>query len=490
MDLKRQAVTSTAWYAGTRLVTQVITWSVTLVLARLLMPADYGLFAMALAVIAFLELFQEFGLGVAIIQRQNMSREQLNAIFWTVTGSSAILAAVAIAGAGVAARFYHEPRLEPIVRVLGLTFLLNALGLVPFNLLTKEIDFRRRSLAEGVAAVSAAAVSLALAAGGKGVWALVVGNLTRTLIFNVGAAFACRWWPGLRSSFQEMGEIFKFGLRVAGTGAVNSLSTAVNTSIVGRQLGGADLGLYTMADSLGRSNPLHKISTSVVTQLALAVFSKLQRDDAELRRYFLKISRYLALMSLPLQIGMALTAHDLVEILLSAKWLPIVPVLQAFCVGGILSIMPLPSFPLLTARGQVTPVFRYTVGFAIVMAVVTYAGCLFGLQGVAVAWLIAFPLLRLIPLQLSLREAGIRAAEYLKTIAAPVQATLVMAALVAFVVHVAMAGQVPGVRLAVSVATGAVAYLGTLLLIDRSLGAELREILRLLRPGAGRGEPA
>ncbi|HEY7728110.1 MAG TPA: oligosaccharide flippase family protein, partial [Candidatus Eisenbacteria bacterium] len=111
MDLKQRAVTSTAWYAGTRLATQVITWVVTVIVARLLSPSDYGLFAMALAVIAFLELFQEFGLGVAIIQRPNLTREQLNTVFWTVTASSSLLAGIAYVAAGFAAHFYHEPRL-------------------------------------------------------------------------------------------------------------------------------------------------------------------------------------------------------------------------------------------------------------------------------------------------------------------------------------------------------------------------------------------
>lgn len=488
MDLKQRAVSSTAWYAGTRVVTQAITWGVTLIVARLLNPSDYGLFAMALAVIAFLELFQEFGLGVAIIQKPDLTREQLNTVFWTVTASSTLLAGIAALSAGAAAHFYHEPRLVPIIRVLGLTFLVNALGMVPFNLLTKEINFRQRSLAEGLGAVSAAAVSLTLAASGGGVWALVVGNLTRVLVFNVGTVIACRWFPGLRTSFKGVKDLFTFGLRVAGASALNTLSRAVNTSIIARLLGGADLGFFTMADALGRSNPLHKISTAVITQLSLPVFSKLQREDEELRYYFLKISKYLALMALPLQLGMALTAPDLVDVLLSSKWHALVPVLQAFAVGGVLSILPLPSFPLLTARGEVDFVLRYTMAFAGVMAVVTWAGAQFGLHGVAISWLIAFPLLRLIPLGASLKQVGITARQYLATIADPIKAVVIMCAAVAVVVHVLMPGSVPWLRLLVAVATGAASYIIVLLTTDRSLGAELREILRALRPKRGEGE--
>ena len=482
-DLKQRAITSTAWYAGTRLATQIISWGVTLIVARLLSPSDYGLFAMALAVIAFLELFQEFGLGVAIIQKPDLSREQLNAVFWISTGSSALLAGIAYAASGFAARFYHEPRLATIIPILGLTFLINALGMIPFNLLTKDINFRLRSLAEGAAAVGAAGVSLALAATGGGVWALVMGNLVRCLVLNAGSIIACRWFPGFRASFAGVGEVLRFGLRVAGTGALNTLSNAVNTSIIARILGGANLGYYTMAESLGRGNPLHKISTSVITQLALPIFSKLQREEEELRYYLLKVSKYLALMAFPLQIGMALTASDLVDVLLSAKWHPIVPVLQAFAVGGVLWILPLPSFPLLTARGKVEYVFRYTIAFVLVMAAVTWAGSQFGLQGVAISWLVAFPLLRCIPLGASLTETGIPVRQYLATIVDPLKAVLVMIVTVLIVVHVLMPHSVPWHRLLVAAATGAVTYIAAVVLMDRSLLAELREIGRALQPG-------
>lgn len=484
MDLKHRAVTSTAWYAGTRLATQLTTWLITLFVARLLNPSDYGLFAMALAVIAFLELFQEFGLGVAIIQKQNLTREQLNTVFWTSTAASTLLAGIAYTSAGLAASFYHEPRLVSIIRLLGLTFLINALGMVPFNLLTKEINFRQRSLAEGIAAVSSAGISLVLAALGRGVWALVVGNLTRVVVVNMGALLACRWLPGLRISLLEMKELLAFGLRVAGTSAVNTLSQAVNTSIIGRFLGGADLGFYTMADTLGRSNPLHKISTAVVTQLSLPIFSKVQRDDAELRYYFLKISRYVTLMALPLQLGVALTASDLVDVLLSTKWRPIVPILQAFSIGGILSILPLPAFPLLTARGRVALVFRYTVTFACVMALVTWGGTLFGLRGVALSWLIAFPLLRLIPLRMSLQEAAIAPREYIATIVDSVKAAGIMTAAVAAVIYVLLPHAATWLRLAAAIAIGTITYIAPLFILNRSLRDELREIVRALVPAS------
>ena len=126
---------------------------------------------------------------------------------------------------------------------------------------------------------------------------------------------------------------------------IHVLSGTVQTGILARTLGAGDLGIYSMAGSLGKRNPLHKVSTSVLNQLSLPVFSKLQHDDAYLRRHFLKLSKYLAAIAIPLQLGMALVAQDMVLLLLTSKWLAIVPFVRIFAVGGILDIMPLPSSP-------------------------------------------------------------------------------------------------------------------------------------------------
>jgi len=485
-DLKRKAVQSTAWLASNRLVTQIISWGVTLVLARLLAPDDYGLFAMAVAVITFLELFQEFGVGAAIVQRQNLTQHQLSTVFWTTLGASSLIAGAAALGAPVAARFYHEPRLLPIIQALSVTFLVNSLGTVPFNLLTKAIDFRRRFIAEALAVVVSSGLALFVAWRGFGVWALVAGTLGRAVTLNVAALLLSRWLPRFEFAWNETKDLLRFGLRVAGGTAAQTLSNVANTAILGRLLGRQDLGYYSVADALGRSNPLHRLSTSIVTQLSLPIFSKLQDREDELRRYYIRINRYLAVIALPLQVGVAIVAVDLVTVFLSEKWLPVAPVLRLFSLGGIMSILPLASFPLLTARGQVTFAFRYQVVFAIIMVVVSYVGGRFGLLAVAGSWAVVYPLLRVIPLVRGLREVNLSLMDYLRSISAPLLAAAIMAAVLLVALRLPWMPDGSGARLTVCVAIGALSYLSALFLADRGLAFELREILQELRarPGA------
>ena len=482
MTLRNRMIKSAAWYATTRVWMGVLQWGVGILLARLLMPKDYGLFAMALSVVAVLELLQSFGLGVAIVQRQDLKRRHHNAIFWTMLALSVGIALVAIVAATVAAHVYSEPRLIWMVRLLALSFIFDSFGMVPYNLLTKEIEFRGRSLAEAGAVVVSSLVALAMGYLGFAFWALVVAHLVRSFVRSIGMALACRWWPGFEVSFEKMREIVAFGLRITGSHVIHVLSGTVQTGILARSLGAGDLGIYSMAGSLGKRNPLHKVSTSVLNQLSLPVFSKLQHDDAYLRRHFLKLSKYLAAIAIPLQLGMALVAQDMVLLLLTVKWLAIVPFVQIFSVGGILDIMPLPSTPLLTARGKSKMLVRLAMFHASVMTLAYFVGSHWGLRGVAIAWFGSFTVVRAVLLWLSLREIKVPVGEYLGTIASPVVAALGMTAVVLLVQPF-----VPGLsgsieRLALSVGAGAVAYGTLLLLFDRSFGRELRGILLEMLP--------
>lgn len=478
MDLKARVIQSTAWFAVTRMWMQTASWAVTLVLARILTPADYGLFAMAQSVTTLLELLQELGLGTAIIQRQNLTKPQINAIFWIVAGVSLVLTVLSFFIAPVAAWYYEEPRLVWMVRMLGVTFLLNSLGTVPYSLLTKEIDFRRRSLAEAFGVIVSIGASLALAYLSYGVWALVLGQLVRVAVRNVALLLFCGWIPTLNVSFLGVGEAMKFGLRVAGASIAKTSSTLASTLIIGRALGGNSLGLYSMADSLGTSNPIHKFSTSVINQLSLPVFSKLQEDEVELRKYFLKISKYLAMLALPMQVGMTLVAPDLVPVLLSEQWLPIVGLVQAFSLGGIFFILPLPSAPLLTARGKAQKVLRISVVTAGIIIAAYAVGVQFGLLGVAVAWLIAFPVMRLWLLVESLKEIGLSFVTYVKNILCLIAATLTMAVVVLSLRVVFSQLDGPVGRLVLEVSTAVLVYVSVLHITDRGLSTEVRSLVQ------------
>jgi teichuronic acid exporter len=480
LDLKSKAIKGTAWFISVRLVTKSLSWGVTIILVRLLTPEDYGVFAIAGAAIASLELFREFGLGVAIVQRQDVSPRQLNGFFWIMMSSSMLLALIGFLGAGLAAWFWGEPRLAGIVQLLSATFLLNAVGTVPYSILTKEIEFRRRSMVDAGGAIAAALISVTLAWLGWGVWALAAGQLAGSAVRNAATLLATGWRPGFDASFAGMAEILRFSANVTGTSAVKTVSDVVSTAMIGRLLGGYSVGLYSMADSLGRENPLQQLWTSAVNQLSLPLFSKVQREEASLRGYFLKMTKYIAVISVPANVGLALVASDLVPVVFSAKWVGMIGLAQVLSIGSICTVLSLPSTALLTARGKARIVFRiYCIGAA-AMAVGLLVGTPFGLAGVAGAWLFAFPPTRLCLLWLSLREAGVRGTDYLRTIGPSLLATLTMTLVIWVLQDLMPGGDGSLERLLITVLGGVITYIPLLLAFDRGFSGEVRGMMQTL----------
>jgi O-antigen/teichoic acid export membrane protein len=474
------AVKSAAWYGATRLWGQAVSWGVTVLLARLLMPADYGLFAIALSVLAVLELLQEFGLGTAIVQRQDLTRSQINAIFWVVTVTSVLLTATTFAVAGPVSQFYAEPRLTWTLRILCLTFLLNSLGMVPYNLLTKAIDLRHRSLAEALGTAASAVVALGLAWLGYGVWSLVLGHLARALVLNASMAFFAGWCPGLEVSFRGMRSVIAFGVRIAATHLVGTFSPATTTFILARLLGAPAVGLFTMAQSL--SEGPHRISTAIISQLSLPVFSKVQGDTALLGRYYLKISKYLAVVSLPIQVGLVLVASDLVPLLLSSAWEAMITPFQVFCFESMLVTLTLTSAPLLVARGRPDVLLRGSIISLAGLTLAAAIGAPFGLVGVAVARVIIMVPLRSTIFFPGLREIGMASRVFVLNLIPAVASAAVMAGVVLLVQHSVAASLGHWERVLLAAVAGVLSYLPVVLFLDPTLRREAKAARHELFP--------
>jgi PST family polysaccharide transporter len=479
-NLRTRAIKSTAWLFLLNIGTQGVSWVVTIVIARFLTTADYGLFAMALTVVGAFELFRELGLGSAIIQRQDISRQHLNTLFWLVAALSVALLGVLFALAEPAARFYGEPRLGWIVPTLGVTLLFNALGFIPYSLLTKEIDFRRRSLAAAVGVAASAVTSITLAFMGYGVGALIAGQLVNSALMNTTLLIVSQWRPGASVSFSGIGDVLRLGVRLASVGVINAFSPIVNRALVGRLLGGPALGLYSMGESVAEGP--QRISSSVIHQLSLPVFSKLQREAEELLRYFLKITKYLAITSVPAQVGMALVAHDMITLLLSARWTPMVTIFQFFCIGACIRMVTLPAAPLLVARNRSKTLLRINWTFAVLFPAAILAGAQWSLVGVGIAWLVVSASHRFALISVALHELRLPLLVYLRNMAAPLVAAATMALAVLAVSGLEVVPSDYRLRLAACVATGAIVYLITLAFIDgHALGSELKAVLRDLR---------
>jgi O-antigen/teichoic acid export membrane protein len=474
--LRTLAVKSAAWYGATRLWGQLISWAVTVLLARMLAPEDYGLYAIALSVLAMVELLQEFGLGTALIQRQDLTRGQISAVFWVVASTSLLLTALTMMAAGSISRVYGEPALAWPLRLLCLTFLLNSLGTVPYSLLTKSINLRRRSLAEAFGVTASALVALSLAYLGFGVGALIAGHLARALVVNVGLAFFAGWAPTRAVDFRGMRKLLTFGISVAGSQLVSTFTTTTNTFVIARLLSSTAVGLFSMAQGLTEAPT--RLSTAIINQISLPVFAKLQHDRIQLTEYFLKISKYLTVVSLPVQVGLALVAPQLIPVVLSSKWQALTIPFQLLCLESAVILSTVTCSPLLMARSRGSLLLNRALLWFGVVTAATVAGAWFSLVAVGVARLVVVVPLRMTLVAPALAEIDLPVGEYVRRLASPLGATGLMTAAVLFLQHGLALHISPTESLVAEIATGAVTYLVALFLLDRTLGTELKTAAR------------
>lgn len=477
--LDRSLFWALAYTGGVKWVAQAFAWASTLVVARLLTPEDYGLVGMATVYIGLITLVNEFGLGTAVITRRELSDHalaQLNSLA-VMVGLAAL--AVSCAAAGPLARFFEAPPLRWVVITMSLGFVVSAFQTVPGAILQKELRFKWLAFLEGWQAAIIGASMVLLALLGFRYWTLVLGNLLGTA-FTAAMVLTKRShgfaWP--RPG--ELGEALAFSRHILlGRLAWYAQSNA-DFVVAGRVLGQAALGAYSIGWTLA-SVPVDKIS-AVVARVTPAFFSAVQTDLAAVRRYLLLLTEALALVTIPLALGVALVADDIVLLLLGEKWRAVIGPLRLLAV--VASLRPLVSLlsPILNATGH----SRFSMYKGVLDAVVLGTGCWLGSRwgtvGIAAAWLIAYPVLVLPVYWYTFRCIGMATADYLRVLGPALGASCVMAAAV-----VALRALLPDTRalaprLAIEVATCAAVYLAVMLAVRRE---RMWTLARFLRESAG-----
>ncbi len=301
MNLKNKVVTALRWTAGARILAQLVTWAITIVVIRLLSPSDYGLMAMSMAVIALLNLLNEMGMGAAVIQKRALSDSQLRSVFSLILVVNVTLYGVLWLSAKPLAIFFSEDRLIPVIRVLGLQFILMGISIIPQSLLEKALDFKARSVVEFVAALIGSGVTLVLALQEFDVWSLVYGNLARVAVRAIGFNILRPYLKAPTLSLRGIGSIASFGGWVTIERILWYVYTEADIFIIGRALGNDLLGIYSVARHLA-SLPAQKLNAAI-TQVSLPAFSAVQGEKEQFARYFIKATRMMSIVAVPVFFG-------------------------------------------------------------------------------------------------------------------------------------------------------------------------------------------
>jgi len=306
-----------AWSAGSKAVTQLLSWASVLIAARLLSPNDFGLAGMAGAFLVVTNVLAEFGIGSAVLQMQELDRDVLSQIHTFACILCTVIFLAAEAASPMIASFFKSDRLLPVLLVNNLAFFLTGFQQVPLALMQREMDYRRISLAEAASASVQAVATIVGAFAGLGYWALIAGMVLGKF---TGTALNYYWQPAhfRMPRWHKIAVPIKMGGQIAVSRLAWSGYTQSDGIIVGRVLGASALGTYQMALTLA-SAPAEKIST-LIMRAAGPLFAKIQKEEELVRRYFLIILEAMALTVLPMMLGLALVAPDAIAVVLGSKW--------------------------------------------------------------------------------------------------------------------------------------------------------------------------
>lgn len=476
-DLRSKAVKGVLFLGAGKSAGKLISFINTLLLARILLPADYGLMAMAMVVTGFISFFNEIGLGSAIIQRPQLTARQLNGCFYVAMATSLLLYGLTFLGRGWVADFYDNPDIAAILAVIALSFVIGAFCTVSDALLRKGLSFKFLAGVEFIGILLQCGLTLILAWQGFKTWSLVYGFLAGQTFRSLATVIYCDWRPGKPEGLGEAVGLIKFGLAVTYSRITWYAYSNAQNLILGKVAGDKQLGIFDLANSIA-TLPTANI-TSIIIKVASPLFSKLQGDRPALNTSLIKMTSGLALICFPLLAGLSLTAYELVPILLGPNWLEARFPLQVLCLLGFFkSIDPLLTQALIST-GQVRITARYTSLCALVVPVSVYCGALWdGINGAAILMVSTYPVLVLVLLWLVRRYLQLSIGQYLRALTTPVSACIAMSlcvyatrqALLPFVTE-------PAVLLAVQVPVGVLSYLLWLVYVRPDAIGQLRLML-------------
>jgi O-antigen/teichoic acid export membrane protein len=383
-NLRQRTVKGVSWSAVSQLITQSFTWTISIVLARILGPKAYGLIGMTVVFTGFAGLFGDLGLAAAIVQRRNLEERHLHTAFWINMLAGVVITGLMIGLAPLIASFYNEPRLTWISMTISLQFLLGALSVVQQALLRREMRFRTLAGVKITSTVVAGVTGLAMAFAGMGVWSLVVQPLCGSLVGVFLFWQVAHWYPSWSFEMKAGKELFSFSAYVLGFNVVNYWGRNADNLLVGRFIGAHGLGIYSRAYNL-MLLPLTQI-TYVVSTVIIPALSTIQADKARVKRSYLKAISVVGLITFPMMVGFFVTADHLVLALLGKRWAEMIPIFKILCGVGLLQSITATGGWIYQSQGRTDLMFRVGLAASTGCVVAFIIGIHWGILGVAWAY--------------------------------------------------------------------------------------------------------
>jgi PST family polysaccharide transporter len=464
------------WSAVSQIGRRVGQIGTTAVLARLLLPADFGIVGMASMMFEFAFIFRDLGGSAAIIQREEITDGMLSTVFWMNVVLGLAVTLLLLVTAPLMALFFHEPRLIVLIRVLGLAYLLTGSSVLQQALLERQLAFERLAKIEVFSFLLGAATAVIGGLIGWGVWSLVAQVLVMQAAQTFMLWFAVPWRPAMVFRWSDLRLIQSYSLNLGGSLILMFIARNADNILIGRYLGAEALGYYSIAYKLMLS-PIQSV-THVAMRALSPVFARFQDDNVRFQSAFARTTGAIAMLSFPIMIGVMALSKPLVLTVLGNQWMPVVGLLQILAPIGFLQSVGVCVMLIFRAKGRTDWMFRWGLFSSAVTVISFVVGLRWGVQGVALGYLAANILLAYPGFAIPFRLIDMRWKDFLKPLAAPSGASLLMGAMLWALVQASIFNQVSAaIVLSVTALAGAILYVGVFGLFNRN---QARSVLDLL----------
>ncbi len=349
-SLKKSVLSNLIWKFGERIGAQCVSFIVSIVLARLLLPADYGLVTMVTIFITIANVFVSNGFGESLVQKQDADNVDFSTIFYFEIVFSFGIYVILFIAAPYIADFYNEPVLCNVLRVFALRVPLAGINSVQQAYVKKKMIFKKFFFSTIIGTIVSAVVGIALAYRGFGVWALIAQYLCNSVMDTVILWVTVKWRPNLVFSFTRLKELVAYGWKIMAAGLINSFYSQLRSLVIGKVYTASDLAYYNRAQQFPQLL-VTNVNASIDGVLFPAMSNE-QNDKERIVRIMRRSIKVSSFVLFPLMVGLAVVSTPLIRLILTEKWLPCVPYLQVICIQFMLQPIQTANLQAIKALGR------------------------------------------------------------------------------------------------------------------------------------------
>lgn len=387
MGLQQKVIKGMMWSSVGQFSSLVISFATNIVLARLLLPEDFGCIGMLTIFTAISAAFINGGFGMALIQKKNVTDDDYSTVFlWNLFVSVFFVVILYVAAPSIAS-FYGIPLLKNLLRVISLDLIIVALSIVPTNQLKKNMQFKQLAMRTIVSSILSTTVAIFLAYSGWGVWSIVARQLIHSIVILIMLWTTTTWRPSFRFSHASFKEMFGFGSMMLLSNLFGTLYTNINGLLIGKVFSSTQLGYYSQAKKLEEVPSLSL--TAVINEVSFSAFSSIQDQKRKLRFGVRNNINAVAFFCFPMFFCLIFVAPTLIPLLFGEKWTPSVPMFQILCMGSMLYTLNGIYESAIKALGKGKTYFTIYITNRVIGLTLIFVGIRFGINGMLTGMAIA-----------------------------------------------------------------------------------------------------